>query len=203
MLSNHGVCMHLPLDERHLALGASVLSAVNTANAVRPFDRRHRLSTACFAAGLPTSELPLEILAAQLPLAAAAAVRGDLRAPLGVATGTLAAASAVGLVGLRRAAASAAPAFDAALADAFGTGYREQVAQPRFPGPDAADASAPGLVRMLRIRRRFARHPDVSYGPAGRANHLDIWMREDLPRDARAPVLVQVPGGAWVTGNKQ
>ena len=54
----------------------------------------------------------------------------------------------------------------------------------RVPGPDAATARTPGVVRMARIRRRFAADRDLSYGPAGRANLLDIWRRDDLPRDA-------------------
>jgi acetyl esterase/lipase len=43
----------------------------------------------------------------------------------------------------------------------------------------------------------------VSYGDAGRRNLLDVWRRSDLPRDAKAPVLLQVHGGAWVTGRKE
>jgi acetyl esterase/lipase len=43
----------------------------------------------------------------------------------------------------------------------------------------------------------------VSYGPHGRANLADIWRRRDLPRDGKAPVLVQVPGGAWVIGRRR
>ena len=31
----------------------------------------------------------------------------------------------------------------------------------------------------------------------------DIWRRRDLPRDGKAPVLVQVPGGAWVIGMRR
>ena len=44
---------------------------------------------------------------------------------------------------------------------------------------------------------------NISYGPAGARNQLDIWRRSDLPSDGRAPVIVQVHGGAWVIGNKQ
>lgn len=50
-------------------------------------------------------------------------------------------------------------------------------------------------------RRRYVETTNVvCYGPYGRANLADIWRRRDLPRDAKAPVLVQVPGGAWVLG---
>jgi acetyl esterase/lipase len=43
----------------------------------------------------------------------------------------------------------------------------------------------------------------VSYGPHGRANLADVWRRRDLPRDGKAPVLLQVPGGAWVIGMRR
>ena len=50
-------------------------------------------------------------------------------------------------------------------------------------------------------RRRFVDKQNiVSYGPHGRANLADIWRRSDLPRDGKAPVLLQVPGGAWMIG---
>jgi acetyl esterase/lipase len=55
----------------------------------------------------------------------------------------------------------------------------------------------------MRIRNRFAHDRDISYGPSGKSNLLDIWHRDDLPPTAKAPVLLQVPGGAWITGNKQ
>ncbi|WP_460000164.1 alpha/beta hydrolase fold domain-containing protein, partial [Mycobacterium avium] len=32
---------------------------------------------------------------------------------------------------------------------------------------------------------------------------LDIWRRPDLDLTGRAPVLFQIPGGAWTTGNKR
>ncbi len=50
-------------------------------------------------------------------------------------------------------------------------------------------------------RRRYARKT-VHYGPH-RANLADIWMRPDLPRDGKAPVLLQVPGGAWMIGMRR
>ena len=53
-------------------------------------------------------------------------------------------------------------------------------------------------------RRRYVEKTNVvSYGPHGRANLADIWRRRDLPRDGKAPVLVQVPGGAWVIGMRR
>jgi acetyl esterase/lipase len=56
---------------------------------------------------------------------------------------------------------------------------------------------------MLRIYRDYVHDADISYGEYGRANHLDLWRRPDLNPDAKAPVLFQIPGGAWTTGNKR
>jgi len=44
---------------------------------------------------------------------------------------------------------------------------------------------------------------DIAYGEFGRRNLLDIWRRSDLESDAKAPVLVQIHGGAWMMGKKE
>ena len=44
---------------------------------------------------------------------------------------------------------------------------------------------------------------DISYGPGGRDHLLDIWRRHDLAPGSRAPVLIQVPGGAWAVGDQR
>jgi acetyl esterase/lipase len=56
----------------------------------------------------------------------------------------------------------------------------------------------------FRARRRYVSPAgrDLAYGEFGRRNHLDIWQRADLAAGARAPVLLQVHGGAWVMGQK-
>jgi acetyl esterase/lipase len=56
---------------------------------------------------------------------------------------------------------------------------------------------------MLRIYRDYAHDTNISYGEYGSRNHLDIWRRPDLDRGGRAPVLLQVPGGAWMVGSKR
>ena len=54
------------------------------------------------------------------------------------------------------------------------------------------------------IRRRYVEKADtVRYGPHPRVNLADIWRRRDLPRDGKAPVLLQVPGGAWAIGMRR
>jgi acetyl esterase/lipase len=189
--------------ERDLVLGANVLAALNAVNAWRPFDRRHFPSAYCFAAGWPTSELPMQALAAHLALTGVAAARGDLQGRRGLAAAALSAATAASLGAAYRVAKTAGDVYEQALRDGLGPDYRDDIAQLKFPGDDAADARTPGVVRMMRIRRRFAHRADIQYGPARRANLLDIWSRDDLPSDASAPVLIQIPGGGWTIGNKQ
>ena len=54
------------------------------------------------------------------------------------------------------------------------------------------------------LRRRYVEKADtVRYGPHPRVNFADIWRRRDLPRDGKAPVLLQVPGGAWAIGMRR
>ena len=65
--------------------------------------------------------------------------------------------------------------------------------------PAAGARNLVGVPPHELIRRRYVEKADiVSYGPHREANFADIWRRRDLPRDGKAPVLLQVPGGAWV-----
>jgi len=64
-------------------------------------------------------------------------------------------------------------------------------------------SGVPVLLATLGSRRRFLQAEDVSFGPYGRRNHLDVWARPDLPRGSQAPVVVQVHGGAWMWGSKR
>ena len=60
------------------------------------------------------------------------------------------------------------------------------------------------MIDAVRHRRRYsAATTDISYGPHGRSNLLDIWRRPDLPEGHRAPVLIQVPGGGWSINDKR
>ncbi len=191
------------MPSREVALALNALAGANVANAWHPFSRRGRASFASFLAGWPTSELPLPALWLHLASMTALGACGAFRGRAGVANVVLAGTVAAGLVGLQKVARDSESVFEDALVSGLGPDYRTRIAQLRYPGPDAAAARTPGVVRMARIRRRFAHDRDIAYGPAGRSNLLDIWRRDDLPADAAAPVLVQIPGGAWISGRKQ
>jgi len=64
-----------------------------------------------------------------------------------------------------------------------------------WPAPERV----PPLWNM-RTHRRSVHRTSVRYGPRP-SQLLDVWRREDLPAEP-APVLIFVPGGAWVHGSR-
>ena len=85
------------------------------------------------------------------------------------------------------------------MRDQLGPDYAEELAA--LPAEPTRSGRRNLPMRSYISRRLYVDKTNVvSYGPHGRANVADIWRRRDLPRDGKAPVLVQVPGGAWVIG---
>jgi len=108
----------------------------------------------------------------------------------------------IGRVGESWAAQRADRALSAALEESLGPDFREQVRHPADLGPTVAPQGG-RLGRQGPHRRYAGETSDISYGPGGRDNLLDIWRRHDLAPGHRAPVLIQVPGGAWTVGDKR
>ena len=184
-------------------LAASAIGATRTLNAWRPVSRTGRTSVMAFPGGLTVSELPLHSLAWQAAATAGFAAAGGLRSRAGRAGLALTAASWAGLVGLDRVAARADDVLEAALVEGLGPDYRRRMAATFAPPEDVPITRRQVANPVPPLRRRYATTRDVPYGEHGRRNHLDVWRRADLADDAGAPVLVQVHGGAWVTGSKE
>src|SRR6516165_6807249 len=93
--------------------------------------------------------------------------------------------------------------FSASLLDALRRGRRGDLAgRPQTEPKRRGRRNVP--LGTTVVRRQYVEKSNiVSYGPHGRANLADIWRRRDLPRDGKAPVLVQIPGGAWVIGMRR
>ena len=86
--------------------------------------------------------------------------------------------------------------FEAPLRETLGDDYAAVAAEERR-------RRRGGVLRTSWSRRQYVKKADiVRYGPH-RANVADIWHRGDLPRDGKAPVLLQVPGGAWAIGMRR
>ena len=178
-------------------------AAATTANAIRPVGRGRLLSMPAFTLGLGPSEFPLHTGLLQL---------ADRRAPGTQRWDPRLARQARdrrprGVGGRSRRGAPHGPqagdVLEAALVEALGSDYRSRIGEPFAPRPEAAPTRRQLVAPEMRLRRRYRSARDVSYGDFGLRNQLDVWKRSDLPADARAPVLVQIHGGAWTMGRKE
>jgi acetyl esterase/lipase len=179
----------------------SALGALNTANAYRS-PALPATSMAVMPPSLVTSELPLHTMAVQQLATLALAGRGALRSPLGRLGLAISAGSWLALWNLHRQADRSRDVLERALVDELGASYRSRIVAPRVPPVDVPLRRREIVLAPRGDRSRYLRATDASYGEHGRSNLLDVWARADLSRDARAPVIIQVPGGAWVTGDK-
>jgi acetyl esterase/lipase len=183
------------------SLVVTAVTATSTLNAYRPLARKGYPSLFSWFFGLVVTELPLQTMASQLGGLALTARR--LNRPVRTIAWLTAAVSALGLLNLSRAGHQANVPLIKALDDGLGPARRTDSADLWRRPKGAGTAKTPGLLRMLRIYRDYAHDSNISYGEYGSANHLDIWRRPDLDPNGQAPVLFQIPGGAWTTGNKR
>ncbi|GAB1813610.1 alpha/beta hydrolase fold domain-containing protein [Mycobacterium sp. MUNTM1] len=183
------------------SLAVTAVTAASTLNAYRPLARGGFPSLYSWMFGLAVTELPLQTLLTQLGGLALTGRR--LTRPVRITAWAVAALSALGLLNLSRAGHRANVPLTEALDDGLGADRLTESANLWRRPAGSGTAKTPGLLRMLRIYRDYAHDSDISYGEYGSANHLDIWRRPDLDPAGKAPVLFQIPGGAWTTGNKR
>jgi len=182
---------------------AGVGAAATTANAIRPVPRTGPVSVPAFAFGLTPSELPLQTGLFQLGTGALLARKGGTKGAGGKLGLAAYAASAAGLVSIHLTARKAGDVLEAALVDELGANYRSRIREPFAPRPEVPLTRQQLLRPDMRARKRYRAVRNISYGDAGARNRLDVWKRADLPADAKAPVLFQVHGGAWMMGQKE
>ncbi len=180
---------------------ASLAGLGVTANGYQPLGKRGYLSMYAFSFGVFASELPLQLLVGQFALLAA--ITRKLSPRLRLFSWLVSAPAWLGLAGLHRIGARADQPLKAALDSGLGPDRRTESGDLWKRPAGAGTAKSPGVLRMARVYGSYAHHTDISYGEHGARNHLDIWRRPDLDRGGRAPVLLQVPGGAWMVGSKR
>jgi acetyl esterase/lipase len=185
------------------AIATTAASVAATANAWRPVAQEGPLSMLSFGSGLVTAEFPLLVAGQQVLNLAGLAARGHVRGKTGLALTAATAGSVATLVALDREAKRSGEVLERALVEGLGAGYRSHLGDYQ-----ASPHGTPLTRKDIRVsirgdRKRLAASKDLSYGDAGKRNLLDIWRRADLPRDAKAPVLLQVHGGGWMTGSKE
>ncbi|RKN47797.1 alpha/beta hydrolase [Micromonospora endolithica] len=159
------------------------------------------LGTLSFAFGLAVNEVPF--LAAYWLLGATvlSIVEDDIDTPAGWLVVALAAVTTAGLVVIAVRGARAARTVREALSDALGAGWRDRVGgaalrRLRPHRPIARILLAPFAVR----RRDVQRIANLSYGPAGTRNLLDVYRHRSRPTGG--PVLVHLHRGGFVSGRK-
>jgi acetyl esterase/lipase len=180
---------------------ASLAGLTVTANGYRPLSKRGYLSMYAFSFGVFATELPLQLIAGQAALLAA--ITRTLSPKTRWFSWLVSALSWLGLLGLNRIGNQADQPLKAALDAGLGSDRRTDSTDLWKRPAGAGTAKSPGLVRMARIYGDYAHDTDIAYGEHGTRNHLDIWRRPDLDRGGKAPVLLQVPGGAWMVGSKR
>jgi acetyl esterase/lipase len=181
---------------RHHPLLRATAELLNAANAVRPLGREGYVTLPVFAFGWPTTEAAPVVAGASMLDAARRGFRGDFRGRRGrIALSLTAIAWALlGFVYVRS--AKSQESFEGPLRETLGDDYAAIAAEERR-------RRRGGVLRTSWARRQYVKKSDVvRYGPH-RANVADVWHRGDLPRDGKAPVLLQVPGGAWAIGMRR
>ncbi|MET0474365.1 MAG: alpha/beta hydrolase [Mycobacterium sp.] len=180
---------------RHPLLRATV-EVLNAANAVRPLGREGYATIPVFFLGWPTGEAAPVVAGASMLDAARRGLRGDFKGPRGRIALALTAV-AWGLLGFIYVRSTRSQDFfEGPLREALGDDYAAVAAEERR-------RRRGGVLRTSWARRQYVKKADiVRYGPH-RANVADVWHRGDLPRDGKAPVLLQVPGGAWAIGMRR
>jgi acetyl esterase/lipase len=177
----------------------AAVELANAANGFRPLARKGYPTIAVFWVGWPTSELPAFYAAGSMFDAVRRGLRGDFRGRRGIAALALTVLSWGFLAAIqRRNLTTPRPVLREALVEGLGEHFADVLdTLPSTPSP----SGRPTAWRTTRARRQFVEKTNiVTYGPHGRANLADVWRRRDLPRDGKAPVLLEVPGGAWAIG---
>ncbi|MBI3214859.1 MAG: alpha/beta hydrolase [Mycobacterium sp.] len=174
----------------------AALELANAANGVHPLARDGYITLPVFAFGWPTTELSPWLAGTSILDAIRRGGRGDFRGKAGALSLGMTVASWALLAVIHRRNVGSAPHFEDALRQTLDGDYT--------PAERAGRLSvATGIFRAGAARLRYVgRAASLRYGPY-RANQLDIWRRRDLPRDGKAPVLVNIPGGAWVIGMRR
>ena len=172
-----------------------LITAALTANAVRPLSG-YRAGAYSFLPGWITGELAPQLLALTA-VDTAIAVARRRASPAGLA---LAAGTSAGLGLMVRESLRVGATLDAALEPLLGPpGPGDSATEPEPPPGRTALARLVNPFRQVDLRVRVDR--DVAFSAYGGRGLLDIY-RPAWRDIEKAPVLLQVHGGAWVLGRK-
>ena len=165
------------------------------------FRGRRPFAMAWFLAGWLTGELALFHLTWQAVVVVIAVASGATATAMGQVGLALMGVSAAGLLLAHHRAGQAEPVLEAALVDSLGADYRDVIA-PERAGMLRHDVPRGPLLRPFRYEVPDVEVVrDLSYGPNGVLNTLDVYRRRD--HTGQAPTLIHVHGGSWMHGSKE
>jgi acetyl esterase/lipase len=177
------------------------LVAVGMLLALVPLRRSAGLGTLSWFLSAVVNESPFVGLYWALAATLLAVTHGDLDAPAAWIAFGLACASFAGAPVLVLRSLRARAAVDNALDEGLGSGWRGTIETARAGG--ARHRLPWGRIVLAPLplsSRRVERTANLSYGPHGRRNRLDLYRRRDLP--SPAPILIHLHGGHFRTGRK-
>ena len=183
-------------------LVVSLVGGALTLNAWFPRRRRSVFAVPSFFAAWPVTELAPQFFAVEVVGAAAFVWMGALGATEGFVALAISLVSWGGLVAIARRAARSSAVVERALADTLGADYARRLGA-------VTDETTTRAISVVRLAlavpvpdRRIGVARDLRYAEgAGRRHHLDVYL--PAAGVSRAPVLLQVHGGAWIIGNKR
>jgi acetyl esterase/lipase len=164
--------------------------AIATALALRPRPTRGPRATPSFVVASAANELPFVIVYWLVAVTALAAADGDISSPVGWAALTIAVCTATGLAVVIGRATRDRAVLTRAVTAALGQDRRS-----------AHHTMGRVLAAPLRLPARAVRRErDLTYGPAGRENQLDVYRHRSRPLGC--PVLVYFHPGGFFSGGK-
>lgn len=182
-----------------LFLAVSVYGALFTINAYRPFRVPVAVIPVFFASWL-TTELAAHHILWQAAATAVFIGFGALQHVVGWIGLAVTLASWAGLAGLVKQGGRAGHEIEDALIEGLGERYRDEIDSELVARHDPRPSRLRLVLAFHSRRREVERIRNLSYGPAGRRNMLDVWRHVDAP--SNAPVLLWIHGGGWVIGHK-
>ena len=183
----------------------SVLGLWFTANAMWP-SFRWQLMAPSFFAGWLTGELAGINLAFQILATIAFVAYGALDVWIGYVALAISFVSWAGLVRLIFVSMRSEHIVEGALREALGSDYRDEIAPGRAERLATRTSRRKLLFPFYLRDRRVRRIKNIRYAEgAGKRHLLDVYQPRAQGSDApaeKAPVLLQIHGGAWIIGDK-
>ena len=175
--------------------------ALGTSVAFSRGRRPPRLGPLYFILAFPVAEVPLHHLALSALVTAGFLARGALATWQGWAGLLLVASCWPLLLVMHHRSRQAQRAIDRGLQEGLGEHFFDAI-RPELAAPLSSGAPLASWINPFRLhdRARVIRVRDITYGPAGRRNRLDLYRPRK--RVTGCPVLLQLHGGAWVFGRK-